>query len=65
MFLGTRSRGTDRFVLICGDEVLGRFPTESAAVRAGFERCGLIPFFVAPVRRRAEQLCGPHAVPRP
>jgi len=36
-------------VLIKGDEVVGFFPTREEAVKAGFDRFGLVSFFVSQV----------------
>jgi hypothetical protein len=59
-----RVAGKGQYVLILGDRVLGVFPTETAAVRAGFDQCGLAPFFVSRIRRKAEHLSVPRTVVR-
>jgi hypothetical protein len=61
---GLRSASSGKYVLIRGDEVLGLFPTEREALRAGFRRCGLSPFFVSRVRRKAERISVPGTVLR-
>ncbi len=40
-------RGT--FALVQGEVVLGCFPTFDAALAAGYQHCGLSPFFVKEV----------------
>lgn len=35
-----------RFVLICGDDVLGTFAAYEDALAAGYEKCGVRPFLV-------------------
>ena len=38
-----------QYVLIKGDEVVGFYPTHDEAVKAGFERFGLVSFFVSEI----------------
>jgi hypothetical protein len=38
-----------RFALVKGDGVVGTWPDEDAALRAGYDRFGLEPFMVAPI----------------
>jgi len=35
-----------KFVLICGDEVVGIFDSYQDALSAGYDRCGINPFLV-------------------
>jgi hypothetical protein len=39
-----------QFVVISGDEVLGAWPTYSAAMTAGYEKYGLGPFMVKQIQ---------------
>jgi hypothetical protein len=41
-----------QFALLRGQEVAGVWPSYAAALRAGYERYGLVPFLVQPIRER-------------
>ena len=40
-----------KFTLVCGEEIGGPFETYEAALQAGYERFGLVPFLVKQIRR--------------
>lgn len=44
--------GSDgQYVLIKGEEILGTFPNQMAAVNEGYERLGNVPFFTREIRK--------------
>jgi hypothetical protein len=51
---GLLARGEGKMVLIFGDQVEGVFETRDDALRAGYDRFGLVPLLVKEVRANEE-----------
>jgi hypothetical protein len=44
-----------RFALVKGDELVGMYPDEDAALRAGYERFGLVSFMVKQIMAEEDE----------
>jgi hypothetical protein len=50
------SKGKGKYVLIKGDEIIGIFPRQFAAINQGYKQLGIVPFLV----KRIVEVEGPH-----
>jgi hypothetical protein len=54
--LGVNDINEGRFVVIKGDEILGKFERYEDALQAGYDRYGLVPFLVRKIERNESVL---------